>query len=1225
MAYDQNSAYEPPRRGYMEQRQQASNPAYSTHGYDDQYNQGNTQPYHQHQRGAGGYDYGYSQELNAPQEHMYNEGGYGIQGDGQQWQQEQARSYDPRYQQRPQRGPPPQQHARPGPQSRGPPPPARGAYQGDPRGQPRQNGHPPPQRSRDPYEQPVNYHEPARRPHNGYEEQNGYDAQSQRGYAPQRSKDPYEQQNGQYAPPRQAERPRDPYAQYGERPKQNGQYPPQDPRGGQISQKPSGPPQASGKGRTSMEEWKAQEKAKMKKAATSPETLPFDNAFPVFGKKSDRSSDKSGGASIPSQRGSVEQGYGRPPTSNGQRPATSRENSYRHDNDVQSPPRRPDLDRQYSTDAPQRQQTTYIHPQEQRQAPHGLLTPTRDEYPDQWPMTAGQTPPKAQSDRRSPPRSNVHDPSYPSQAQEPRYQQGFERPNQAPPSQSLPKQRGPPPIDTNQIPRRPLYADPQPFSPAHVPPRPSTSQGQRPAPHQQPSSPLAQHSQSGIPQGSYASLPEQSAKRWPEEHAQHGSLEDIYDHYNTTPPRAIKRAPTSREEEIEAEMPDFDSAAPGQTSNLHRRIQPADKQTQEAPAAAPPPMQRMQTAPPSSMPPSQSAHDLHYAQNPYGPRPGTAGPLRGPPRRGMTDPHNNSASSTPMSARGQRQHDIPYRNQPPQNAMYPQDAPLPPPNAPYANDMPVRRSLDDARGPPGRQGPGPGPRFPPNGAQPRGMYPPQRPGFDGHPTAQTVWSDPGLERVGSAPPPQDALAERPGMNTGVPLTQQRSAPEQPGQGSNPDALPHHPTPVRPGLMQQGQPQPNKPSPVRNYDGAQGGAPHQRQASVDPFAQQVTHAELERLRNAVDKGPNNPKQHLVLVKKLVEACAVLAPEGGRADAKTTAKNRERYTHEAYKRLKKLVAGGYAEAQFYMADCYGQGMLGLEADTKEAFKLYQAAAKAGHAQAAYRTAVCCEMGPEEGGGTSKDFAKAVQWYRRAAALGDPAAMYKVGAVMLKGLLGQPKNITEAVTWLKRGAERADLDNPHALHELATIYESANKNPEIRNKVTPDDAYAKNLFMQAAKLGFKASQFRLGQAYEYGDLGLPISNRDSIAWYTKAASQGEHQAELALSGWYLTGAEGILEHSDTEAYLWARKAASSEGGPQVAKAMFAMGYFAENGIGCPASMDEARRWYGRAASYKFPKAIERLEELKKGGKSSRPAPANGKLTRKDQKHNEENCVVM
>ncbi len=371
----------------------------------------------------------------------------------------------------------------------------------------------------------------------------------------------------------------------------------------------------------------------------------------------------------------------------------------------------------------------------------------------------------------------------------------------------------------------------------------------------------------------------------------------------------------------------------------------------------------------------------------------------------------------------------------------------------------------------------------------------------------------------------------------------------------------------------------KPPPVRQHNGAPPSS-HQRQMSLDQgtASRPISHSELDRLRAAVNANPGNHKQALHLAKKLVEAASVLASEGGRADARTIAKNRERYILDAYKIVKKLVAASYPDAQFYLADCHGSGELGLEVDPREAFKLYQAAAKAGHGEAAYRTAMCCEMGAEEGGGTGRDYAKAVQWYRRAATLGNPAGMFKTGVILLKGLLGQQRNVGEAINWLKRSVQNVEEENPHALHELGLLYESANMNPEVRNKVVADDSYALELFQRAAKLGHKSAQFRLGQAYEYGQLGLTIDNRASISWYSKAAAQGEHQAELALSGWYLTGAEGILEHSDMEAYLWARKAASSE--PPLAKAMFAMGYFSEQGIGCPASIEEARKWYGRAA---------------------------------------------
>ena len=318
---------------------------------------------------------------------------------------------------------------------------------------------------------------------------------------------------------------------------------------------------------------------------------------------------------------------------------------------------------------------------------------------------------------------------------------------------------------------------------------------------------------------------------------------------------------------------------------------------------------------------------------------------------------------------------------------------------------------------------------------------------------------------------------------------------------------------------------------------------------------ITAYDLNLLQQSARANPSDMKLQLKLAKKFVEAASVLSDEGGRADIKTRNKNREKYILDAHKLVKKLVAAGSPEAMFYLADCHGQGLLGLEVDPKEAFNLYQSAAKAGHAQSAYRVAVCCEMGHEEGGGTRRDPLKAMQWYKRAATLGDPPAMYKMGMILLKGLLGQQKNPREAMSWLKRAADRADEENPHALHELGLLHESAAGNDAIIR----DEAYAKQLFTQAAELGYKFSQNRLGQIYEYGLLQTPVDPRQSIAWYTRAAAQGEHQAELSLSGWYLTGAEGILQQSDTEAYLWARKAASAG----LAKAEYAMGYFTEVGM--------------------------------------------------------------
>jgi TPR repeat protein len=322
---------------------------------------------------------------------------------------------------------------------------------------------------------------------------------------------------------------------------------------------------------------------------------------------------------------------------------------------------------------------------------------------------------------------------------------------------------------------------------------------------------------------------------------------------------------------------------------------------------------------------------------------------------------------------------------------------------------------------------------------------------------------------------------------------------------------------------------------------------------------------------IKNNSNDQASALRLAKRLIEASDVLV--ASMPDPKARGKARERYIMDAHKILKKLCNAGNTDAMFVMADCLGRGLFGGgDHDTKEAFTLYQSAAKAGHAAAAYRTAVCCEIGSEEGGGTRKDPMKAIQWYKRAAALGDTPAMYKIGMILLKGLLGQQRNPREAVGWLKRAAERADAENPHALHELGLLFESAQPNDAI----VRDEPYALSLFQQAADLGYKFSQFRLGCAFEYGLMGCRIDPRLSIMWYSKAAQQGEHQAELALSGWYLTGSEGVLGQSDTEAYLWARKAAIAG----LAKAEYAMGYFTEVGIGIAANLEDAKRWYWRAA---------------------------------------------
>lgn len=666
-----------------------------------------------------------------------------------------------------------------------------------------------------------------------------------------------------------------------------------------------------------------------------------------------------------------------------------------------------------------------------------------------------------------------------------------------------------------------------PDSPTYLPPRPTTAGGTRPnnsGPSQgyEQRPPMPQAIQQQQPQYQ----PQQQTR-----YSHEASLDNVYDDYYGE----------ERQSKASIDMPDFDAIQ--QPTGGHRRGDSLDGHL--SPTTGPPADSMTRTAGPG-----YAQANNFYQQ--------AAKSRSQPDLNGQYNAHEMAGEAPPMPAL-------------PNNGL---------PNGPRGRGPPSRGMTMD------RSTPGPGyGQGQPSNFDPRYGRPPPGP--------QRVYSD---ETTYSEPPP-NAMRNGSPLVTGNMIPRPGTAAPAPGrvpsdplgrrpgttQPTNPDALPAHPAPFRPGLMQQQNsqapsPQAAKPPPVRQYNNDQTsnaysdqqGGP-QRSASVK---HPVTHDELNRLKKMWGGNVQDPRNGLQLAKKLVEAASVLADEGGTADNRTKNKNREKFINEAYKIVKKLCSAGSPDAMFYLADCYGQGLLGLQVDTKEAFTLYQSAAKGGHAAAAYRTAVCCEMGHEEGGGTKKDPLKAVQWYRRAAALGDPPAMYKMGMILLKGLLGQQRHLGEAVNMLKRAADHADADNPHALHELGLLYEAQTGNERIMR----DEPYAFSLFKQAAELGYKFSQFRLGQAFEYGLLGCPVDPRLSIGWYTRAAAQEEHQSELALSGWYLTGVDGILGQSDTEAYLWARKAACAE--PPLPKALFAMGYFTEVGIGCPRSLDEAKRWYGRAA---------------------------------------------
>ena len=205
-------------------------------------------------------------------------------------------------------------------------------------------------------------------------------------------------------------------------------------------------------------------------------------------------------------------------------------------------------------------------------------------------------------------------------------------------------------------------------------------------------------------------------------------------------------------------------------------------------------------------------------------------------------------------------------------------------------------------------------------------------------------------------------------------------------------------------------------------------------------------------------------------------------------------RDDLVREATGLLKRLADRGHAASQYFLADCYanGLGTVKNRQDFDRAYPLFVLAAKHGHPDAAYRAGTCCE----NGWGCRRESAKAVQFFRKAAAALHPGAMYRLGVAELNGELGLSKSPREGVKWLKRSAEHATAEFPHALHELALLHERG-----IDNVVFVDFEYAAELLAQASELGNAPSAYRLGECYEYGKMGCPQDPALSIHYYVSS----------------------------------------------------------------------------------------------------------------------------
>ena len=220
---------------------------------------------------------------------------------------------------------------------------------------------------------------------------------------------------------------------------------------------------------------------------------------------------------------------------------------------------------------------------------------------------------------------------------------------------------------------------------------------------------------------------------------------------------------------------------------------------------------------------------------------------------------------------------------------------------------------------------------------------------------------------------------------------------------------------------------------------------------------------------------------------------------------------------------------AEYQFSQGEAYYNGR-GVEQDYAKAVEWYRKAAEQGHACAQCNLGQCYYNGE----GVEQDYVKAVEWYRKAADQGDAQAQCNLGECYHSGR-GVDQGYAKAVEWYRKAAEQGYAS---AQYNLGNSY-------RLGKGVNQDYAKAVEWYRKAAEQGYASAQCDLGTSYYLGE-GVEQDYAKAVEWFRKAAEQGDETAQINLGYCYRWG-RGV-EQDYAKAVEWYQKAA--EQGCQLAK---------------------------------------------------------------------------
>ena len=234
--------------------------------------------------------------------------------------------------------------------------------------------------------------------------------------------------------------------------------------------------------------------------------------------------------------------------------------------------------------------------------------------------------------------------------------------------------------------------------------------------------------------------------------------------------------------------------------------------------------------------------------------------------------------------------------------------------------------------------------------------------------------------------------------------------------------------------------------------------------------------------------------------------------------------------------------------------------------------------------------------------KDYETALKLFQQAAEQGNVMAQLQLGDIYRKGK-GVAKDGTKAVEWYRIVAENPkNKDYNFVMEEM---YETDGKIPqfyaltytdvlfilgemyETGDGIPKDYAKALEWYTKAAEQGDAEAQFKLGEIYYYSR-GVPQDYAKALEWYTKAAEQGYAPAQCKVGEMYLNG-DGVTKDF-TKVTMWFTKAA--EQGYVIAQKSLAAAY-QYNWWGVK-DLAKAVEWYTKAAEQGDTEAQIRLGEM-------------------------------